>query len=171
MSECPQQELASIRLIQPTFHSAGYAPCPDRHFCCPSGNYCFSDVNNAPECWQDMYYTFYYSYSWSYSFGIRWFTTTSTYYLNGPTVLAISTPPPPSTAPRTGATEPSPWPSSTFTVALSTETSAASAGSARRRSVAVFSGATASLARGCGGRMDGTCVAGCDCRGVYCHVM
>jgi len=135
MSECPQQELASIRLIQPTFHSAGYAPCPDRRFCCPSGNYCFYDVNNAPECWQGMYYTFYYSYSWSYSFGIRWFTTTSTYYLNGPTVLAISTPPPPSTAPRTGATEPSPSPSSTFTVALSTETSAASAGSARRRLV------------------------------------
>ncbi|KAI9876946.1 MAG: hypothetical protein M1830_005232 [Pleopsidium flavum] len=108
-----------------TCNDAGYAPCPGQRFCCPTNNYCFYDSTNAPKCWQDIHYTFYYSYSWSYSFGIRWFTATTTYYLNGPTVLAISTPPPRSTAPQITASETTPSPPST--VALSTATSAASA--------------------------------------------
>ncbi|KAI9702959.1 MAG: hypothetical protein M1836_008173 [Candelina mexicana] len=112
----------------PSCKDTGYLLCPDQKFCCPSGSYCYYDTQSAPKCWDRSIYYYYYSYSWSYSFGVRYYTTYTLYDLiavgtSGSNVPALSTPPPPSTAP-----ESNPNPTSQSTVALTRTTVGSSVG-------------------------------------------
>ncbi|KAI9890050.1 MAG: hypothetical protein M1814_004566 [Vezdaea aestivalis] len=79
----------------------GYTACANSLFCCPSSAYCFYNTLSQPRCYSTSYYYYTYTYSWSYSFGVRYFRTTTSYYLGGLSVPQLTTPPLPTTAPPT----------------------------------------------------------------------
>ncbi|KAI9888158.1 MAG: hypothetical protein M1823_000093 [Watsoniomyces obsoletus] len=78
----------------------GWQPCSNDRYCCPSGAYCYFDRGGVARCHRELFFTGRYYYSWSVSATVRWYATSTVYYLGGSGSMPSVTPPaPPTTAP------------------------------------------------------------------------